>query len=179
MASIVKRGKTYSVVYYEGEGSNRHQVWESGLSYSAAKSRKATIEYEKEQNTHVDHNDITVSEFLYEFIEKYGEKKWVASTYDGNVGLLENYVHPYWGDKKLRSIRTKTVDDFYHFLLNEAEPQPIWANQSGSISAPQPFMTSTRFCDVLSIRRKNGSTLQKIRFWMRHCRSTRKLNGMH
>ena len=55
-------------------------------------------------------------------IEKYGEKKWVASTYDGNVGLLENYVHPYWGDKKLRSIRTKTVDDFYHFLLNEAEP---------------------------------------------------------
>lgn len=41
------------------------------------------------------------------------------------------------------------------------------------------FMTSTRFCDVLSIRRKNGSTLQKIRFWMRHCRSTRKLNGMH
>ena len=122
MASIVKRGKTYSVVYYEGEGSNRHQIWESGLSYSSAKSRKATIEYEKEQNTHVNHNDITVSEFLYEFIEKYGEKKWVASTYDGNVGLLENYVHPYWGDKKLRSIRTKTVDDFYHFLLNEAEP---------------------------------------------------------
>lgn len=36
--------------------------------------------------------------------------------------MLENYVHPYWGDKKLRSIRTKTVDDFYHFLLHEAEP---------------------------------------------------------
>lgn len=43
MASIVKRGKTYSVAYSEGEGENRHQVWESGLSYSAAKSRKATI----------------------------------------------------------------------------------------------------------------------------------------
>lgn len=122
MASIVKRGKTYSIAYYEGEGKDRHQVWESGLSYTAAKSRKATIEYEMEQNTHVDHNDITVSEFLYEFVEKYGAKKWVASTYDGNVGLLENYVHPYWGDKKLRSIRTKTVDDYYHFLMNEAEP---------------------------------------------------------
>ena len=46
----------------------------------------------------------------------------MASTYDGNVGLLENYVHPYWGDKKLKNIRTKTVDDFYHFLMNEAEP---------------------------------------------------------
>lgn len=41
MASIVKRGKTYSIVYYEGEGKDRHQVWESGLSYNAAKARKA------------------------------------------------------------------------------------------------------------------------------------------
>lgn len=122
MASIVKRGKTYSIVYYEGEGNDRHQVWESGLSYNVAKSRKAQLEYEVSQNTHVDRNELTVSEFLYEFIEKYGEKKWVASTYDGNVGLLENYVHPYLGDKKLRSIRTKTVDDYYHFLLFTAEP---------------------------------------------------------
>ena len=118
MASIVKRGKTYSIVYYEGEGKDRHQVWESGLSYNAAKARKAQLEYEVAQNIHIDRNDLTVSEFLYEFVEKYGEKKWVASTYDGNVGLLENYVHPYLGDKKLRSIRTKTVDDYYHFLLD-------------------------------------------------------------
>ncbi len=122
MASIVKRGKTYSIVYYEGEGKNKHQVWESGLSYNAAKARKAQLEYEVSQNIHIDRNDLTVSEFLYEFIEKYGEKKWVASTYDGNVGLLENYVHPHLGDKKLRGIRTKTVDDYYHFLLSSAEP---------------------------------------------------------
>jgi len=31
-------------------------------------------------------------------------------------------VHPHVGDKKLRSIRTKTVDDYYHFLLSNAEP---------------------------------------------------------
>jgi hypothetical protein len=30
----------------------------------------------------------------------------VASTYDGNVGLLK-LVHPYMGDKPLRNIRTK------------------------------------------------------------------------
>ena len=122
MASIIKRGETYSLVFYEGEGKNRHQVWESGLSYNTAKARKAQLEYEAAQNTHIDRNDLTVSEFLYEFIEKYGEKKWVASTYDGNVGLLENYVHPYLGDQKLRNVRTKTVDDYYHFLLFSAEP---------------------------------------------------------
>lgn len=50
-----------------------------------------------------------------------GQKR-VASTYDGNTGLLENYVHPYLGDKKLRTVKTKTVDDYYHFLETEAEP---------------------------------------------------------
>lgn len=124
MASIVKRGKSYAVVYYEGDGKKRQQVWESGLSYTAAKSRKAKIELEQANNGHAasDKKDMTVSEFLYEFIEKYGAKKWVASTYDGNTGLLENYVNPYIGDKKLRSIKTKTVDDYYHFLETEAKP---------------------------------------------------------
>jgi len=122
MASIIKRGKSYSIVYYEGEGKSRRQIWESGLSYTAAKARKAKLELEEVENTHVDQNNITVGQFLDEFIEKYGAKKWVASTYDGNVGLFRNYVYPYWGDKKVRSIRTKTVDDFYHFLQHEAEP---------------------------------------------------------
>ncbi len=122
MASIVKRGKSYSVAYYVGEGKDRHQVWESGLSYNAAKARKAQLEYEIAENIHIQQSEATVSEFLHEFIKKYGEKKWVASTYDGNVGLLENYVYPYLGDKKLKSIRTKTIDDYYHFLLFEAEP---------------------------------------------------------
>lgn len=31
-------------------------------------------------------------------------------------------MYPYLGDRKLRSIRTKTVDDYDHFLLFEAEP---------------------------------------------------------
>lgn len=124
MASIIKRGKSYAVVYYVGTGKKRQQVWESGLSYSAAKSRKAKVELEQINNERqsTSQNDMTVSEFLYEFIDKYGSKKWVASTYDGNTGLLENYVHPYLGDKKLRSIKTKTVDDYYHFLETEAEP---------------------------------------------------------
>jgi integrase len=122
MASIVKRGKTYAIVYSEGEGEEKKQVWESGLNYNSAKARKAQLEYEFSQNTHLERNEITVCAFLHEFIEKYGEKKWVASTYDSNVGLLENYVYPYLGDTKLRSVKTKTVDDYYHMLLNRGEP---------------------------------------------------------
>ena len=33
MAFIIKRGKTYSVVYYKGKKKDRKQIWESGFSY--------------------------------------------------------------------------------------------------------------------------------------------------
>ena len=122
MASIVKRGKKYAVVYYEGEGKKRHQVWESGLSYTAAKARKAQLEYEISQHTHIMRSSLSVADFMQEFLRKYGEKKWVASTYKNNVAMLENYVLPYLGEKKLQDVRVKTVDDYYYFLVNEAEP---------------------------------------------------------
>ena len=72
MASIVRRGKTFSVVYYEGTGKDRHQVWNSGLSYTAAKALKAKLEHEGAEKVRTKGEDMTVSEFLYEFIEKYG-----------------------------------------------------------------------------------------------------------
>ncbi len=122
MASIVKRGNKYAVVYYEGEGSNKHQVWESGLSYTQAKARKAELNYLISKGTQVDSHNMTVSEFMKVFVEQYGQKKWTASTYQGNIGLLENYILPYFGHHKLRNVKTKTVDDFYDLLLNEAEP---------------------------------------------------------
>jgi len=107
MASIVKRGKSYAVVHYEGDGKNKHQVWESGLSYTTAKARKAKLEHEQSLNPTTNQKDMTVSEFLYEFVEKYGAKRWVASTYDGNTGLLENYVHPYLGEKNSDLLKQK------------------------------------------------------------------------
>ena len=122
MAFIVKRGKAYSVIYYIGTGKDRRQVWKSGLSYSAAKAEKRRIEREVESEASCSATDISVKDFLLEFITKYGEKKWVASTYDGNVGLIHNYVIPYMGEMPLRSVRTKTIDDFYDYLLDEAEP---------------------------------------------------------
>ena len=123
MASIVKRGKSYSVVYYIG----KKQLWESGLSYAAAKAFKAKVELdqsakEKTDKSPASEKDRTVNEFLYEFIEKYGIKKWGASSFDGNIGLIENYVRPYLGEKKLRAVKTKTVDDYYHYLETEAAP---------------------------------------------------------
>lgn len=131
MASIVKRGKSYAVVYYVGEGDERHQEWESGLSYNAARSRKAELDRkEKKEAKKKDFNKksasipngMTVSMFIEEFVTKYGLKKWGASSYAANMGLLNNYVYPYLGDNILTDVKTKTIDDYYHFLETEAEP---------------------------------------------------------
>ncbi len=174
MASIIKRGKTYALVYYEGEKSNRHQVWESGLSYSAAKARKAQLEYEMAQNIHIDHNDLSVSEFLFEFVEKYVEKKWTASTYTGNVGLLENYVHPFLGDKKLRNIRTKTIDDYYHFLLTKAEPVCRTGSPKREKINASTIHDIHKYYAVHLISLSNGSILPRTHFSTQHCRNIKK-----
>ena len=52
------------------------------MSYTAAKALKAKLEHEGVVKVKTKGDDMTVSEFLYEFVEKYGAKRWVASTYD-------------------------------------------------------------------------------------------------
>jgi len=123
MASIVKRGKgAFSVVHYEGEGAERHQVWDPCDDRKAARARKAEIEYAAIQNSQVERSNFTVREFLHEFVDKYGVLKWGNSSYTGNISLLENYVYPYLGDSELRSIRPKKIDDYYHYLLACVKP---------------------------------------------------------
>ena len=75
---------------------------------------------------------MTVSEFLYEFIEKYGLKKWRASTYDGNNGLLENYVQDVYkrqdrrhADKWLGPERIAELENLRRLKEKERKEQPV------------------------------------------------------
>jgi len=132
MASIVSRGKgKYAVVYYEGEGESRHQVWKSGLSMKQAeklkekknleeKKRKAETKQKQQQDDSV--TDATVEEFLDDFVKSYGTKHWGISYYCSNLALFNNYVYPYFGHHKMAGVTTKMVDDYYNFLLTECEP---------------------------------------------------------
>lgn len=119
MASIQKRGKKYSVVYYSGEGSERRQIWKSGLNYIQAKALKSQIEKEQKKGTYSKYASLIVEEFLAEFVEKYGKKKWASSTMAGNIGLLNNYVYPPIGKLPLEEVKVKTIDDYYDFSVNE------------------------------------------------------------
>lgn len=116
MASIIKRKKKYSVVYYVDEGGEKKQKWETCNTYPEAVKRKAEIEYQQANNTFVPPSVITVADLLRDYIELYGVQKWALSTYSSNKAIIANYILPKIGDMQLRQVTPKFIDEFYKKL---------------------------------------------------------------
>lgn len=113
MASIIKRKKSYSVVYsYENEDGEKQQKWETWHTHKEALKRKAEIENQLNTGTFIPPKNQTVEEYLYDFVCLYGEKKWGTSTYDGNTGLIANYINPLIGKEQIQNITTLFADKF-------------------------------------------------------------------
>ena len=76
MASIIKRKKNYSVVYnYVDENGETKQKWETWHTHKEALKRKAEIENQQHTGTFLPPSNQTITEFLYDFVSLYGEKK--------------------------------------------------------------------------------------------------------
>lgn len=117
MASIIKRKKSYSLVYYyTDEKGNQQQKWETWHSYQEVVKRKAEVEHQQLNGTFIPPKNQTISEFLHDFVVLYGEKKWCMSTYDGNTGLIANYIIPLIGDIPIQQVNTRFVDEFNRTL---------------------------------------------------------------
>ena len=100
MATIVKRGNKYSVVYnYTDEDGRTRQKWEPPvLTKKEAQKRKNEIEHEIATGTFIAPSTMKVKNFLNEFMEMYGLRKWGLSMYTTNTGLIRNYINPILGD---------------------------------------------------------------------------------
>lgn len=57
-----------------------------------------------------------MSDFLYDFVSTYGEKKWGASMYDSQNALIANYINPIIGDLEVQSITPRVVDKYIQTL---------------------------------------------------------------
>ena len=113
MASIIKRKKSYSVVYnYTDENGEIKQKWETWHTHQEALKRKAEIENQQYSGVFIPPNNQTVSEFLHDFVVLYGEKKWSMSTYDSNASLIANYINPLIGDVPIQQVNARFVDEF-------------------------------------------------------------------
>ena len=98
MASIVKRNKSFSVVYTSYESGKKKQRWETYHSYEAALHRKEQVELiQAKQKERLQSNADNLAELLEEYVELYGRAHWSYSTYTNHVALIQNHILPgFW-----------------------------------------------------------------------------------
>lgn len=118
MASIRKRGKSYSVVYnYIDDKGKRRQKWETYKSMAQARERKKEVDYKTSIGTMVVPKCKYRKELLDEYVSLYGKDKWALSTYNHQVALINNYIKPIIGDNKFQDINTHMLEKYYQQLL--------------------------------------------------------------
>ena len=130
MATIIPRGKKFSVVYMVGG----KQKWESFKTEADAEARKLEIEYKQNAGTFVPPNPMTMEEFLAEYVEVYGVTKWSHSTYNSDTSLIRNYINPLIGQWKLKDITTKKMDSYFTKLKTQPAVQQQGRSDPGLIS---------------------------------------------
>ena len=125
MASIVKRNKSFSVVYTSYEGGKKKQRWETYHSYEAALHRKEQLELiQAKQKERLQSNADNLAELLEEYVELYGQAHWSYSTYTNHVALIRNHILPAFGDMRLTEFSPKTIAALYSRMRNQQNMTP-------------------------------------------------------
>ena len=91
----------------------KKQKWETCKNLSEAKQRKTEIENQKLQGNFIPPYELTIREFLKDFVKIYGTAHWALSTYQSNTSLIENYINPTIGNELVQNITPKYVDEYY------------------------------------------------------------------
>lgn len=110
MASIVKRNKSFSVVYTLHEGVKKKQRWEIHHSYEVALHWKEQVELiQAKQKERLQSHADNLMELRKEYVELYGRAQWSYSTYTNHVALIQNHILVAFGDMKLTEFSPKTI----------------------------------------------------------------------
>ena len=114
MASIMKRGNTYSVRYnYKDHNGKPCKGWEAFKTKAEAQERKITVEKELLDGTFLVPDSMTVEEMLYKWIPIQSSKhKWSPKTYTQSVAMVQNLIVPYIGKRKVQDLRTYDIEQF-------------------------------------------------------------------
>ncbi len=115
MASIVKRNKSYAVVYTDTTGERKRQKWETYHSLAEAEQRKELLELCA--NTQAEarrQQKQTVAGLLHQYIELYGVPRWSLSTYQANCSLIHRYLIPTIGMMRLDELTPCVVAHLYY-----------------------------------------------------------------
>lgn len=93
MATIIKRKKSYSIVYnYKDENEKTKQKWETCHTYREALKRKTEVENQLINGDFIAPSKLKLEEFLNDFVTLYGEPKWSLRMYD-TCTSIQSYIH--------------------------------------------------------------------------------------
>lgn len=82
----------YFVYRVNDADGTEHQKSEGYTTLKEAEKRKKEIEYKKSLGTFVVPKCTKVKELIKEYVRIYGHNEWGVATYDGNIGLINNYI---------------------------------------------------------------------------------------
>lgn len=148
MASIVKRKNKFAVVYTcEDDKGVKKQRWETFDTNAEAKKRKTEVEFQISSGTFIAPSAKTIKELLEEYVSIYGVSNWAMSTYQSNVGTINNYILPIIGDVKLDDITPRLMDKYFQSLLKvKAKPSPFR-------KGPEQFLTPSQIKGIHKLLR--------------------------
>ncbi|WP_283675180.1 tyrosine-type recombinase/integrase [Butyricicoccus sp. Marseille-Q5471] len=114
MASIVKRNKSYAVVYTDTTNEKKRQKWETYYSLEEAQQRKELLELCSHTRTEVHRQCVqTVEQFFVQYVEPYGVSHWSLSTYQANCSLIRRFLIPTIGMMRLEELSPRVVAQLY------------------------------------------------------------------
>ena len=82
----------YFVYRVNDADGTEHQKSEGYTTLKEAEKRKKEIEYKQSMGTFVVPKCTKVKELIKEYVRIYGHNEWGVATYDGNIGLINNYI---------------------------------------------------------------------------------------
>jgi hypothetical protein len=148
MASIMKRGDSYSVRYkYKDHSGKPCEGWESFKTKKEAQERKITVEKELLDGTFLVPDTMTVEEMLYKWIPIQSTKhKWSPKTYTQSVAMVQNLIVPYIGNRKVQELRTYDIEKFYATLAKTPCGQYVHGVKQDLSKKQKKRLLSSMFC---------------------------------
>ncbi|MFA9559675.1 N-terminal phage integrase SAM-like domain-containing protein [Evansella sp. AB-rgal1] len=111
-----KKSKKYLYVIEVGSDGNRKRKVKKGFkTKKEAKNAMALAltELQKEGSALDEDGDITFGDYLEYWLSAYAKSSTAPNTYKGYERMIRVHLKPSLGEKKLRSLTTRDIQDYY------------------------------------------------------------------
>ena len=162
MASIVKRGKSYSIVYSTYINGAYKQKWET---YHSTLRRKEVVEsWQRVRQRKTTGKIETVEQLVWAYVRLYGKSRWSLSMYDSSLGLINNYIIPYFGSIRLHELSPRMVAWMYGDLLGQQRYNGKFHKHPGERLSPHTLKSVHKLLHSVFEQAYYGNMCQAIPF---------------